>query len=233
MLVAQEYGRGRAIAFGADSTWRWAFSESDTLKYHKRFWRQVVLWLTRRDKAQGETMWLDLSRRRLRVGRQLEMTAHLQDARGRPIAGCEVSAVVRGPGGTGEKVRFMPAGDVYRLAFRPERAGDYAVEARALREGREVGSARAKFVVFSPDLEYEQPLAELDRLRSLAARTGGAFFTPEKARFLFEALQEHPAPESVTVHTRIIPLWNHWWLFLCFLGALTAEWVLRKRMGLV
>jgi uncharacterized membrane protein len=45
LLIARDYGRGRVLAFGGDSTWRWALGGSEAA--HKRVWRQVVLWLAR------------------------------------------------------------------------------------------------------------------------------------------------------------------------------------------
>jgi len=233
LLVVQNYGRGRSIAFGADSTWRWAFAEADTRKYHKRFWRQVVLWLTRRDKAEGERMWLTLSRQRLKVGHDLEIAAYVQDAVGRPIADCDVRAVVEGPDGLAAHIRLGYQTDAYRITYKPTRRGDYTIKARATRDGKEIGSAEAKFIAYLPDVELEHPLAELDRLRSLASQTEGAFFTPDEAKRLFEALEKRRAPETVIVHTDIIPLWNNWWVLAVFVAALTAEWVLRKRKGMV
>jgi uncharacterized membrane protein len=51
--VAQDYGAGRSMAFLADTTWRWWRSAGGREDLHKRFWRQMVLWLAHRD-GRGE-----------------------------------------------------------------------------------------------------------------------------------------------------------------------------------
>lgn len=233
LLVAHHYGKGRALAFGADSTWRWAFSEVDSARYHKRFWRQVVLWLARRDKAEGQEMWLTLNKQRLRLGERAQLTAHVQDALGRPIPNCEVEAAFAGPGGLSAAASLTYQDEAYQGTYEPPRRGDYTVTARAHRGGQEIGTAEAKFVVYVPDLELERPTANLDLLRSLASQTGGAFFSPQEADALLSALEARNVPDTVIIHTDIIELWDNFLVILVFLGALTGEWVLRKRAGLI
>ena len=46
LLVAQNYGAGRVMAFGGDTTWQWWMRGFEAA--HKRFWRQIVLWLAAR-----------------------------------------------------------------------------------------------------------------------------------------------------------------------------------------
>ncbi|MCU0874473.1 MAG: glutamine amidotransferase, partial [Pirellulaceae bacterium] len=46
LLVVGEYGRGRVAAMAGDSTYRWAMRGFDST--HRRFWRQVILWLVGR-----------------------------------------------------------------------------------------------------------------------------------------------------------------------------------------
>ena len=42
IVVQQNYGFGRVLLVGIDSTWRWRYRIGDT--YHHRFWGQVVRW---------------------------------------------------------------------------------------------------------------------------------------------------------------------------------------------
>ena len=42
LIVRQNYGFGRVLYVGLDSTWRWRFKAGDM--YHHRFWGQVVRW---------------------------------------------------------------------------------------------------------------------------------------------------------------------------------------------
>ena len=42
IFVEQNYGFGRVLFVGIDSTWRWRYRVGDT--YHHRFWGQLVRW---------------------------------------------------------------------------------------------------------------------------------------------------------------------------------------------
>src|SRR5439155_13486035 len=42
LIVRHNYGFGRVLFVGLDSTWRWRYKTGDT--YHHRFWGQVVRW---------------------------------------------------------------------------------------------------------------------------------------------------------------------------------------------
>src|SRR5262249_2409424 len=47
LFVQKNFGLGRVLWLGIDSTWRWRFHAEDL--YHHRFWGQVVLWAASKD----------------------------------------------------------------------------------------------------------------------------------------------------------------------------------------
>ena len=61
LLVATEAG-GRIMAFAGDSTWHWWMEGFES--QHKRFWRQVILWLARKDETSDGAVWVKLAQRR-------------------------------------------------------------------------------------------------------------------------------------------------------------------------
>ena len=42
LIVRQNFGFGKVVFVGIDSTWRWRFKKGDT--YNHRFWSQVIRW---------------------------------------------------------------------------------------------------------------------------------------------------------------------------------------------
>src|SRR5262249_53573332 len=42
LIVRQNYGFGRVVYVGLDSTWRWRLKTGDT--YHHRLWGQIIRW---------------------------------------------------------------------------------------------------------------------------------------------------------------------------------------------
>jgi len=66
LLVVGEYSRGRVLALAGDSTWRWWMHGQAAA--HKRFWRQVILWLVRREDLEQHEVWIKLAQRRFNPG---------------------------------------------------------------------------------------------------------------------------------------------------------------------
>ncbi|RMF73078.1 MAG: hypothetical protein D6744_16095, partial [Planctomycetota bacterium] len=48
LLVVQDVGAGRCAAAAWEATWPWALSSDEGLALHRRFWRQLVVWLANR-----------------------------------------------------------------------------------------------------------------------------------------------------------------------------------------
>ncbi len=61
LLAVQEAG-GRVMAFAGDSTWHWWMQGHQ--REHKRFWRQAILWLARKDDQNQGNVWIRLAQRR-------------------------------------------------------------------------------------------------------------------------------------------------------------------------
>ena len=64
--MAGEYGKGRVLAFAGNSTYRWW--NYGRQSEHRRFWRQVILWLAQRDDAAQNDVWIKLPQRRYDPG---------------------------------------------------------------------------------------------------------------------------------------------------------------------
>ena len=62
LLVAGQWGDGRVLAFAGDSTWRWQMQGFGDA--HRRFWRQCVLWLAKKDLQTDGRVWIRLAGRR-------------------------------------------------------------------------------------------------------------------------------------------------------------------------
>jgi hypothetical protein len=238
LLVAGDYGAGRVLAFAGDSTSRWWQYGRQT--EFRRFWRQVILWLARRDELQRNDVWVQLAQRRLPVGAPIRFEAGARSAAGDDLRGAVFTAQLVAPDGSRSPLSLSPneagvTGSIDRLS----QPGDYRIEVAAVHEGQPAGSAQASFQVLDRDVELSNPAADYDLLGRLAAQTrdaGGRAVSPEELPQLLQEIQQRHRQTEIEVQTR----WQlgdsagHTWLFLlAFAGILTAEWVLRKRWGLV
>jgi uncharacterized membrane protein len=236
LLVSGEYGRGRTLAFAGESTYLWPMHGLG--KEHSRFWRQVVLWLVRRDDLSRDEVWIKLDQRRFNPGSRVAVEAGARTAAGDPIADARLETVLVQPDGRREPLTLSRDEDLFRGTLQPAAPGDYAIETTAYQGEKMLGTAKAEFLVFDRDVELSTPAADPDLMASLAAWTkqdGGRAVAPEELPSLLAELAARP-PEYEVRQTRwklAATTGDAWVLFLSLTAALSLEWFLRKRWGLV
>lgn len=231
MLVSHHFGDGRVMAFAADSTWRWWMRGFDTA--HKRFWRQVVLWLARKDEGLEGNVWVKLPQRRFGPGQRVEFTVGAETPEREPIPDAAFQVEVVPPNGDALPVDLVRGGGQVTGTFRAtQAAGDYTIRVTATQGNQPLGSTRARFLVFEQDLELDNAAADATVLESLAAMTGGKSLAPEELPDLLRRMMEET--EALEVKTEAKQsLWDTWPYFFLFVGLLGTEWYLRKRWGMV
>lgn len=233
LLVVHEAG-GRVMAFAADTTWRWWMEGFEA--QHKRFWRQVVLWLARKDETSEGNVWVKLAQRRYGPQQRVEFTAGARSPQGEPASDANLAAEVTLPDGTARKVNLVRQGDHVVGAFdATTNSGDYAIVVTAEQAGAALGKARARFLVFEQDLELDNAAADPTLLASLSAMTkpsGGESLAPEELPELLRRLHEQPPELEVETQVKHTP-YDTWPFFLLFVSVISVEWYLRKKWGLV
>jgi hypothetical protein len=219
------------LAFAGDSTWHWYMHGFETA--HKRFWRQVVLWLARKDESQEGSVWVKLAQRRLAPNQRVEFTVGAQSPTGEPVAAANYKAEAILPDGSKRPVQIVTTDTNGAGSFREtQAAGDYTIRVWATQNGEEIGSANARFSVHEEDLELDNAAADATLLDSLAAITGGQALPPEELPKLVQRLAQQAENLDVQTETKET-LWDTWTLFLILTGLLGTEWFLRKRWSLV
>ena len=234
LLVVSEAG-GRVMAFAGDTTWRWWME--GFAPQHKRFWRQVILWLARKDELTDGNVWVKLDERRFNRGGRVEFTAGARSPQGEPLTEVRFEANVVLPDGKKEKVNLVRQGDHFVGSFdRTQMPGDYAIEIVASDpQSAPLGNAKSRFLIFEQDLELDNAVADPALLASLSAMTkpvGGKSLAPEELPQLLADLAKQPLEMEVETQEKLTP-WDTWPYFLLFVTTISMEWYLRKKWGLV
>jgi uncharacterized membrane protein len=234
VLVQGTWGAGRVLAFAGDTTWRWRMEGH--AREHKRFWRQIVLWLAKKDEKTDGNVWVNLRQRRFRPGSRVEFTVGATGPDGEPVAGAIFTADVILPDGAKRPLRLSRQGETMIGSFNETRtAGDYTIAVTATQAGAPLGEARSRFLVFEQDLELDNPAADLDGLKSLAHLTadfGGRSLAGEELPDLLTELASHPPELEIATEVRFT-YWDTWPVLLLFVALVSVEWYLRKKWGLV
>jgi hypothetical protein len=232
-MISGESGGGRVLAFGGE-TWVWARESVEGQMAHRKFWRQMIFWLARKENQDGNKVKLTLDRRRLAVGEKLGLKATARDDKNQPIPNVEFRTTVT------REAKDAPSESVPLYNERDEARGSYPVvgqpgiykvKVTGHRANTEIGSDESRFLVYQDERELENPAADIALLRQVAETTGGQFLAPEDLPKYLQSLSGKIFTESQTQVEHKI--WDNWPFFLIFTALLTLEWWLRKRHGWV
>ncbi|MEN0110101.1 MAG: hypothetical protein AAF805_05210 [Planctomycetota bacterium] len=233
LLVVGAAGLGRTLAFAGDSTWRWVLGGHR--EAHQRFWRQAVLWLAKKDDDPDARVAVELSTRRAPAGAPVDVRATVRGAVGDDASDVTLDARIERPDGTVSDAPLAGSAEFANgVVTDTAAAGDYRVTVTARRGDETIGTASARFTVPRRDLELERPAADPDALarlsRATAADGGRALAVEELPTLLAEIAAEPPRERREVISRKT--LWDTWPVLLVFAGAMTAEWLLRRRWGL-
>ncbi|MBI3268362.1 MAG: hypothetical protein HYZ53_05020 [Planctomycetes bacterium] len=226
ILVSQTYGRGRAAAFASDSTWRWILMDAKGQELHRRFWRQLVLWLARQDQRGERNFWLALERFQFLPGDEVDVAAYLVGPGDRFLPDARLESVLAGPKGE-SPLGLAVSASAYRARLVPEEPGEYRISARATATGGAVSSDEVRFVVAGSDAELDDPAPDLELLKTLAESTGGRYLRPAEVLPLLEKLAARDE-RNIVERRRVRPLWDNLYVVLLFAALLVTEWLVRR-----
>ena len=245
LLVGTTVGDGgRVLAFAGDTLWRWnlkgkrQIGRTYKLEYD-RFWRQVILFLA--DTKIDETVSIDFPQRRFQPKGRVKFNVKAQAIDGSPLADTQFKGTLVQPDGTRQVVPIKGNTDDWSELDRElvAEAGLYRLEIEGARNGQSIGRSERQFVVMDRDVEKSNPVANPERMRSLAGQTkefGGKAVAPEEVATILDDIIANPPIEKLKIPTRW-RLGDTFYDALAYLAAfvclLTVEWFLRKKWGLV
>jgi hypothetical protein len=249
LIVRHNYGFGRVLFVGLDSTWRWRYKVGDT--YHHRFWGQVVRWAAADRPLVAGNPHVRFGTREpvYRPGQPVELVARLAEdvtpPRPDALAGARILRAAEG-GKAESAVALVPLAPraaqprVLEGQLRDLPPGRYEVElaipelAAQLRDSAappdQPRNLRAAFTVAPPESEeLIETATNWPLLAEIADHSGGRIFTAANAGELAELLTARAVTRE---HRQENRLWQWWVTLALLLLLLTAEWVGRKWAGL-
>ncbi|MFT3906420.1 MAG: vWA domain-containing protein [Steroidobacteraceae bacterium] len=225
LLVSQPYGRGHALILATSGTWRWQMALPLADQHHELFWRQLARALVI-DAPQPFELGTSLR------GDTVALRAQLRDGAFVPQDNAQL--IAQASNGT-QSVSVPLQATVgqsgsYGADWQPPASGSWFVEVTATRAGKQLGKARAV-------VDYQRGAAEYFGLRQnrtlleqLARATGGSYWRADQLAGLPEAIR---ASRAGVTQQQLLPLWDMPALFVLLLALKAAEWLLRRRWGVV
>jgi len=233
LLVTQRYGFGRTAILATGGTWRWQMSEALGDPSHDLFWQQLLRWLVA--ESPGPVGASTPARVLMDEGR-VQLTAQVRDKTFQPAADAHVIAHILGPQGVTALVDLEHSPDTpgqYQVEWTAEKPGNYLAEIVAEGVGASPQELGRDVLTFErEDGVAENFHTEQNRrlLEQLAAQTGGRYWKPSDLKNLPRDISYSEAGISVRTTKE---LWNMPIVFLLLLALPIAEWLLRRKWGVV
>lgn len=230
LLITQNYGRGRTAVFATGGDWRWQMLQPVADMSHEIFWRQLMRWLVADTPTRVVT---SIARPVLYDDGHVHFRAEVRDTTYLPTSDAIVQARIVGPDGSSQSVDLHPDSieqGVYSADWDAGEAGSYVAEITATRNQQELGRDVITFRREDGVAENFHLEQNRDLLEKLSSQTGGRYYRPNEVSRLGEDISYSDA--GITVReTR--DLWDMPIVFFVVLLLCCAEWLLRRRWGVV
>lgn len=233
IVAVREFGRGKVMLIGTDSTWRWKLGGGRNWKiasFYGRFWSRAVQYLT--GSLELKKVKFSPLPDRMPAREPAVVSLHVFDEHFRPIPGADLNLRLswKAPGGA----RRTPA-------YFEREPGVFQLELTDLAEGRHTLRATARYrgqywgedsAVFQWERSKGESPLNRKRLKSVADRTGGRYFDLDRVDLEGLLAELPPVQRDRSVLSRSA-VWS-WpaWLWVS-IALLLCEWFLRRRRGYI
>jgi uncharacterized membrane protein len=231
VLAYQRYGRGKAIVFPIQDSWRWQMDPSMSLEdmTFESFWRQLLRWLV--NDVPSRVM-VAAAGDQVSPGDPVELDAEISDRTFLKVNNAEAVARVTSPSGTVTELPLewsVTRDGEYKASFTPTERGLYSVDVRTRMGTDSIVSDRS--FITSGDLSTEYFGAEMRAplMRRIADETGGRFYSSDKVADLARDIVFTDIGNTVVDRK---DLWDMPIVFLLLIALVASEWGYRKARGL-
>jgi len=228
-------GKGRVAAIAAGPLWRWKFLGGNSGVYDELMTRLLDV-LTRGEESGRFVL---MARKNVfDAGESPQLYAEVFNEKLQPVTGVPVSLEISRVDSSGVETPLdrvpmrRESPDAPRLSahVEPLPTGRYSVRGSAELPDRVIQSKPIELRVSSTSVEFRRTPQDRDALERIARRTGGAYLTPDDAAGLAERIDLSPRRVPV-VSESVLRASAPW--FLAVLVLLSAEWLIRKRAGMI
>ena len=238
IIAVGTFGLGRVLATASAAFWRLDFlgaGNDESARTVRGLWSNAMTWLG--SAGSGGRVRASTPRHIYRTGEEVSIVTEVSDDLLRPESDADVEAILSraGEGESsehGQQSRFLGLIQPgrYQGRFPGLESGEYSYRVEARSRGGIIGSHEGRFVVVEQTLESSDMTPDFSQLAEIARASGGRFLPPgncgEAATYLDMSRRLVRDEKSIALRGGMWPLG----LIICLLS---AEWLLRKRSGML
>ncbi len=232
LIISKRLGGKRAIAVLAADIWKWKLQKATVqLDLFDRFLSNGTKWLHAVEQKKQVT--ISTNKKFYSVGEKIYFTAEVYDEAFNAVNEAEIKCSVKSKENE-ISVSFSSVGSgLYEGEITEISKGDYNFSGEALLDHKSLGKDNGRFSVGDVDYELQNTTMNSDLLKLLAKETKGKFFYNSYGN-LFAKLNEISKNSSKNkIEVNEYRLWSSELMLALIILLFAAEWVLRKREGLL
>lgn len=231
LWLAQKNAARKTLAVFSYGLWRWHLmlqTVPGKAEIYDHLMRGIVRWMVTKEDA--KLVRITSNKEIYRGGEQIELQAQIYREDYVPLEGAQVRVQLAGPQWRQEVILQDAGSGHYRGRLQVLGGGEYLFKGEAELNGKKLGEDAGKFSVEPFSLEFLHTRGNETLLRQLALASGGAYLSPDS---LEQAIARLPLQSVHQQEERDFAFWGKWPVLLVLLAALTVEWFLRKREGML
>jgi len=228
LLTVQSYGAGRSAFLGLEETWPWRFATQDGESLHSTFWNCLLIWLAERQQPQLQPGSEDM---KIAVDEETPLQIQVLGTDFRPAAEAAVHALITRPDAEILELRLDPSSDepgLFSAPFTPELPGEYRIHWQVELPEQNL-TCKTMLLARQTGAEMENTDYSEEPLRDIARISQGKFYRAEE---FLSGKPEIPLSPLLPQRESTRPLASSWLLFLAIALAFSAEWAIRRHLGL-
>jgi hypothetical protein len=228
LIVTGGYGRGKVVAALAHSFWRLDLVSSGVggkPQTIRQFWRDAVRWLA--TSAPVGRVRASTEQHVYQAGLPVVFAVQVFDELLRPQEGATLRLWVN----DNEVFQLQDrGGGYYRGVYSGLGPGEYIYKVVAELNEEQIGQDEGRFIVEKHSIEWSDMRGNRMLLGELAQASGGATFALEAWP---ELLNKWSLRQRLVEEILELRLWGRVWPLVLLVLLLAAEWILRKRCGMI
>ena len=241
VLIFQRVGLGKSLLFAAEGIWNWHFGVNTykDITYqslYSRFWAQTLRWVSQQ--TDGNHIYLTTASPTYAQGDRVTFNIKAYSLTMQPQQEAEIQLSVTTPSGstfplkTHNESADTQSGIVgnFTAQLKVEEIGAYKIKAVGQSGNISLGEDELEFFVHPQLIELEAPQLNVSLLTELSEKTGGVYVNIEDAHSIVDKISDIKEPVFVDIER---DLWAHPFVLITVVGLLGAEWLIRKRNGLI
>ena len=238
IIAVGTFGLGRVLATASAAFWRLDFlgaGNDESARTVRGLWSNAMTWLA--SAGSGGRVRASTPRHIYRTGEEVSIVAEVSDDLLRPESDADVEVILSSAGGDESSEREQQSRFLgllqpgrYEGRFPGLESGEYSYRVEARSRGGIIGSHEGRFVVVEQTVESSDMTPDFSQLAEIARASGGRFLPPGNCGDAATYLDMSP---RLVRDEKTIALWGGMWPLGLLICLLSAEWLLRKRSGML